>query len=186
MWGIVNDRMGARFTAFVAGIVFAATSVLQWAMATGRVGLLGFSPTVSLSAIGVINIFGASALTATYISTAVRNFPHHRGVVTGIANGWVGLCGGMYTAIYTGFEGSPSVSPKTLNFLLLCGVITTVNCVLPSGAMVVHQIAASQSADAEREESFNFAVCYAVLAVARRSSFRSCPAGRPSRPLWLA
>ena len=79
---------------------------------------------------------GSGCVVAAVFSTTVRTFPKHRGLVTGLIKGWVGLCGGMITQIFVGVVWGLDLDDQDdeawLSFTLVAGVIVVFATLLSS------------------------------------------------------
>lgn len=90
---------------------------------------------------------GSGCVVGAVFATTVRTFPQHRGLITGLIKGWVGLCGGMITQIFVGVVWGLDLDDQEdgawLSFTLVAGVIVIFATLVPSRIL---------GKNAEREE----------------------------------
>ncbi len=98
--GLILNRIGPRFSAMLGGGLFASGWIL------GSLGLTNFNYTILGN--GVIAGIGAGIAYIVPISTCIKWFPHHKGLVTGIA--------------VAGFGGGAALVSKIGGYLLAVGL----------------------------------------------------------------
>jgi hypothetical protein len=159
--GLIVDRKGPKFTLILGGCAMATSLTCYWAICR-KIIPVGSTDNVvvSLSLLGMVTFFGTACLTGASFATLSRNHPSSSGVAVGVAKGWVGLCGGMYTQLYTGFVKKPDDSPDTLNFILMSGFLALAVTLIVSPIMSV-STEAVKLRDTLRPSQYNF--CYIVL-----------------------
>ena len=104
--GMILDKKGPRFTIVLGGSLMGTALTLYWAICRKIIHIHSTGTVIFfLCLFGVITFFGSACVTGASFATLSRNHPTCSGTAVGVAKGWVGLCGGMYTQIWTGFVG---------------------------------------------------------------------------------
>ena len=128
--GMLCDRAGPILTTLLGVVLQTFAVVISWLVAADH---LPHSLVPSRSAAivwlcgaSVVSFLGTSFETAAAFSTIVRRFPKQRGIVVGIAKGWVGITGGMVTQLFSTFVMIPNDTPRTFGFILTNGALAVV------------------------------------------------------------
>lgn len=124
--GQLADRVGARVAVVFGGVVSSMSWLAFGAVAVGR---LPVSEHVAVfTVLSCLASWGAAFTTAGVFSVIAKNFSDDRAVALGTAKAWVGVAGGLATAIFVGFHPSSDNDPRRLSFLwflsLVCALTT--------------------------------------------------------------
>jgi hypothetical protein len=136
VWGMVNDAFGPRFAVTLAGVFMSGSYLVQWLVVqTDTFGNMSTNSTmIVISLCAICYNFGSDLVIAAVFATNVRNFSaaDESGSVTGLLKCALGLCGAIITQMYTGFVGTPTDAPSTLNFLLFESIFLACCTFLPA------------------------------------------------------
>ena len=138
--GLFCDRAGPT-ASVAAGVAIQTVAVLVSYLVSAELMPHALVPSRSvaiawLCVSGSAMFMGTSFETAAAFSTLVRRFPRQRGVVVGIAKGFVGLTGGVTTQLFAAFVMVPDDSAPTLRFILAGAIVSLVGGALAIALLV--------------------------------------------------
>ena len=133
--GKINDRFGARWILFAAGIMFGGGMILSGL--SKNLGLLIFG-------YGVLGGLGGAVAYSTSVSTAIKYFPEKRGLIGGITT----ACYGISSVIVSKLAGAMIETKGVTNTFIYLGIAFLV--IICAGSLFVvkpkEQPAAMQNA----------------------------------------
>ncbi|KAF7809643.1 protein NUCLEAR FUSION DEFECTIVE 4-like [Senna tora] len=152
--GIASDRFPTSFLLIIGAFLSFIGYGVQWLVVSHRISPLPYWLMCVFLCMG-----GNSStwMNTAVLVTCIRNFPHHRGPVSGILKGYVGLSTAIFTDICTAlFSSDPST------FLLMLTLVPTLISLI--AVFALHQSPPSSTSSQHSQETHFFHI-FNILAV---------------------
>jgi MFS family permease len=159
--GLITDIKGPKFVVRWFGALEACALSLYWLVSRRYVDVGSQQAVIAtLASISVIAKLGSAGIVGGVFSSLVRTHGTRAGTMVGIAKGWVGICAGMVTQIYTGLVyGGPDKEPRMLDFLLFVAIVIGWGTFLPSQFLLERRDEGTKDTVTQWDAN----VCYAIL-----------------------